>query len=173
MSLLEKHIVPKNMKNTIFHILEKKLAMMMNTNHLFIKFGSFLASIMFVKAMYEQYLPHPWRYSIYLFLYRYIQRVVQFFSPYLRITFEEFTGDRFNRSDTYITIETYLSEKSSEQARRFKGNFVKDGKALVLGLADNEEVIDEYQGVKVWWKCRKIVSKSQSISFYPGTNERR
>ncbi|XP_021856075.1 AAA-ATPase At3g28580 [Spinacia oleracea] len=164
---------PKNMKTTFLHILEKKLTMMMNTNHIFIKFGSFLASIMFVRAMYEQYLPHRWRGSIYSFLYQYIHRFVTTFSPYLQITVDEYTGERFNRCEAYTTIETYLSEKASEQARRFKGSFVKDGKTLVLGLANNEEVIDEYQGVKVWWKCRKSVSRSQTINIYPGTNEKR
>uniref|UniRef100_A0A803LSW8 AAA+ ATPase domain-containing protein n=2 Tax=Chenopodium quinoa TaxID=63459 RepID=A0A803LSW8_CHEQI len=145
----------------------------MNTNHLFIKFGSFLASIMFVKAMYEQYLPYRWRNSISSILYRYIYQFLSSFSPYHHITFEEFTGERFNRSEAFTIIETYLSEKTSEKARRLKGNFVKDGKDLVLGLADNEEVIDEYEGVKVWWKCRRSVSRSQSINIYPGSNDKR
>uniref|UniRef100_A0A803MJI8 AAA+ ATPase domain-containing protein n=1 Tax=Chenopodium quinoa TaxID=63459 RepID=A0A803MJI8_CHEQI len=122
--------------------------MMMNTNDMFMQFGSFLATIMFVKAMYEQYLPHQWRDSIRSFMYRYTERIVRFFSPYLHITFEEYTGERFSRSEAYITIQTYLSEKTSDKARGLKGNFVKDGKALVLGLADNEEVTDVYQGVK-------------------------
>ncbi|XP_021771101.1 AAA-ATPase At3g28580-like [Chenopodium quinoa] len=147
--------------------------MMMNTNDMFMQFGSFLATMMFVKAMYEQYLPHQWRDSIRSFMYRYTERIVRFFSPYLHITFEEYTGERFSRSEAYITIQTYLSEKTSDKARGLKGNFVKDGKALVLGLADNEEVTDVYQGVKVWWTSHKSFAKSQTITFYPGMDEKR
>uniref|UniRef100_A0A803LSW6 AAA+ ATPase domain-containing protein n=1 Tax=Chenopodium quinoa TaxID=63459 RepID=A0A803LSW6_CHEQI len=131
------------------------------------------ATMMFVKAMYEQYLPHQWRDSIRSFMYRYTERIVRFFSPYLHITFEEYTGERFSRSEAYITIQTYLSEKTSDKARGLKGNFVKDGKALVLGLADNEEVTDVYQGVKVWWTSHKSFAKSQTITFYPGMDEKR
>uniref|UniRef100_A0A803MJI7 AAA+ ATPase domain-containing protein n=2 Tax=Chenopodium quinoa TaxID=63459 RepID=A0A803MJI7_CHEQI len=173
MDILVQNGGPKKRKITFFRILEKNLLMMMNTNHLFIKFGSFLASIMFVKAMYEQYLPHRWRNSISSILYRYMYQFLSSFSPYHHITFEEFTGERFNRSEAFTIIETYLSEKTSEKARRLKGNFVKDGKDLVLGLADNEEVFDEYEGVKVWWKCRRSVSRSQTINIYPGSNDRR
>lgn len=147
--------------------------MMMNSNDMFMQFGSIIATMMFVRAMYEQYLPHPWRESIRSYLYRYTERVVRFFSPYLNITFAEFTGERFNRSEAYITIETYLSEKTSEKARGLKGNFVKGGKDLVLGIADNEEVTDEYNGIKVWWTSRKSYAKGQTISFYPGTDEKR
>lgn len=146
---------------------------MMSTNDMLMQLGSLLATIMFIKAMYEQYLPHHWRDSIRSFLYRYTERFVRIFSPYLDITFEEYTGDRFTPSEAYITIETYLGEKTSKKARGLKGNFIKGGKALVLGLADNEEVTDEYQGVKVWWTSRKSYSKSQTISWFPGTDEKR
>lgn len=149
------------------------MMMMMSTNDMLMQLGSLLATIMFIKAMYEQYLPHHWRDSIRSFLYRYTERFVRIFSPYLDITFEEYTGDRFTPSEAYITIETYLGEKTSKKARGLKGNFIKGGKALVLGLADNEEVTDEYQGVKVWWTSRKSYSKSQTISWFPGTDEKR
>lgn len=149
------------------------MMMMMNRNDMFMQFGSLLATIMFIKAMYEQYLPHQWRNSIHSFIYRYTDRIVRIFSPYLDITFEEYTGERFSRSEAYTTIETYLSEKTSEKARGLKGNFVKGGKALVLGIADNEEVTDEHQGVKVWWTSRKSFAKSQTITFYPGSDEKR
>ncbi|CAO2816238.1 unnamed protein product [Amaranthus hypochondriacus] len=150
------------------------MMMLNNSNdNMLMQFGSLIATIIFAKAMYEQYLPYKWRETIHAFLYRYTEKLVRFFSPYHDITFEEYTGERFDRSEAYITIETYLSEKTSEKARGLKGNFVKDGKALVLGLADNEEVTDVFDGVKVWWRCRKNFSRTQTITFFPGTDEKR
>lgn len=66
-----------------------------------------------------------------------------------------------------------MSERISTKARGLKANFVKDGKALVLGLADNEEVTDEYQGVQLWWNSCKTATRSQTFSFYPGADEKR
>lgn len=150
------------------------MMMLNNSNdNMLMQFGSLIATIIFAKAMYEQYLPYKWRETIHAFLYRYTEKLVRFFSPYHDITFEEYTGERFARSEAYTTIDTYLSEKTSEKARGLKGNFVKDGKALVLGLADNEEVTDVFDGVKVWWRCRKRISRSQTITVYPGSDEKR
>ncbi|KAL2898402.1 AAA-ATPase ASD mitochondrial [Bienertia sinuspersici] len=149
------------------------MLMMMNPNEMFMQFGSVIATIIFMKAIYEQYIPHQWRDSINSYLYRYTERIVKIFSPYNHISFDEYEGGKFKRSEAYTTIETYLSERISMKARGLKANFVKDGKSLVLGLADNEEVTDEFQGVKVWWNSRKTSSRSQTISFYPGNDEKR
>ncbi|KAK9682458.1 hypothetical protein RND81_10G075100 [Saponaria officinalis] len=146
---------------------------MNNKNDMFMQFGSMMATIMFLRALYNQYLPYQWRESINSFFLRYTERFAKVFSPYLKITFEEFTGERFSRSKMYTTIETYLSESTSRKARSLKANFVKDGNSLVLGLGDNQEVTDEFQGVKVWWNSHKKVSRSQTITFYPGADDKR
>lgn len=149
------------------------LPTMNNNNDMLMRFGSILATIMFVKAMYEQYLPYQWREAIHYYLFRYTERVVRFFSPYITITIDEFTGERFNRSQIFTTIETYLSEMTSMEARGLKASFVKDGKALMLGLGDNEEVTDKFRGAKVWWRARKKSSRTQTLSIYPGSDEKR
>ncbi|XP_021771100.1 AAA-ATPase ASD, mitochondrial-like [Chenopodium quinoa] len=147
--------------------------MMINPSDTFMQFGSILATIVFLKALYEQYLPYKWRDSINSFLYRYTERFVKVVNPYNHISFDEYAGGRFKRSEAYTTIETYLSERTSNKARGLKANFIKDSKSLVLGLADNEEVTDEYQGVKVWWNACKTVTRSQGIALYPGSDEKR
>lgn len=148
--------------------------MLMNDgSDMFKQLGSIIATIIFLRALYEQYLPYEWRETIYSYFYRYTERTVKIFSPYNHISFEEYAGGRFKRSEAYTTIETYLSEKISMKARGLKANFVKDGKSLVLGLADNEEVFDEFHGIKVWWKSSKIPTRSQTISWYPGENDKR
>uniref|UniRef100_A0A7C9DAP8 Adenosinetriphosphatase n=1 Tax=Opuntia streptacantha TaxID=393608 RepID=A0A7C9DAP8_OPUST len=148
--------------------------MMMDTKDMFMRLGSLIATIMFIKAMFEQYIPYRWRRSIPTFLQRYGDRLVRFFSPYLQITFDEYTGEWFHRSKVYATIQTYLSENTSRKARRLKAtHFYGDGKDLVLGLADNELVSDEFRGVTVWWKSGKHISTSQTIRHYPGADEKR
>jgi chaperone BCS1 len=67
----------------------------------------------------------------------------------------------------------YLSFKSTEQAKRLKANAGKNSQSLVLTMDEHEEVLDEYEGVKLYWVFIKSVSKSKSISFYPIANEKR
>ncbi|GMY13551.1 P-loop containing nucleoside triphosphate hydrolases superfamily protein, partial [Fagus crenata] len=66
----------------------------------------------------------------------------------------------------------YLSSKSTEQAKRLKANAGKNSQSLVLTMDEHEEVLDEYEGVKLYWVFIKSVSKSKSISFYPIVNEK-
>ncbi|XP_057767228.1 AAA-ATPase ASD, mitochondrial-like [Salvia miltiorrhiza] len=78
---------------------------------------------MFLKATFEQYLPHELKSSV----DKHSQKLFNFFSHYIQImSFNEFTGDRFRRSDVYAAIETYLSSTSATQVRRLKADAVRD-----------------------------------------------
>ncbi|KAL4581675.1 hypothetical protein LXL04_006202 [Taraxacum kok-saghyz] len=132
--------------------------------------GSVLASVMFVWAIIQQYFP----YNIRNFFDKYSQRFLTLFYPYIQITFNEFTGERFKRSEAYSAIETYLGTTSSMQAKRFKADIIKNNtQPLALSMDDHEEVADEFNGVKVYWASGKNILKSQSFSFYPNTDEKR
>ncbi|KAF2316218.1 hypothetical protein GH714_041559 [Hevea brasiliensis] len=131
--------------------------------------GSVIASIMFVWAMFKQYFPYELRDR----LEKYTQKVFAFVYPYIQITFHEFTGERLMRSEAYSAIETYLSSSSSMQAKRLKAEVVKNNQSLVLSMDDNEEVADEFKGVKLWWASGKNVFKSQTFSFHQFTDEKR
>ncbi|XP_031254838.1 AAA-ATPase ASD, mitochondrial-like [Pistacia vera] len=136
----------------------------------FAHMGSVLASMMFVWAMFRQYFPYELR----EYFEKHSKRLVVFFYPYIQVTFHEFTGDRFMRSDAYSAIENYLSSKSSTQAKRLKADIVKNNnQSLVLSMDDYEEVSDEFQGVRLWWSSGKNVTKSQVVSFYSVTDEKR
>ncbi|KDO72429.1 hypothetical protein CISIN_1g011573mg [Citrus sinensis] len=142
----------------------------MESKDLFTSLGSIIASGMFLWAMFQQYFPYELRHNI----EKYSQRLVSFFYPYVQITFNEFTGDRFMRSEAYSAIENYLSSKSSTQAKRLKADIIKNSsQSLVLSMDDHEEVADEFQGIKLWWSSGKHISKSQVFSFYPATDEKR
>ncbi|XP_057770390.1 AAA-ATPase ASD, mitochondrial-like [Salvia miltiorrhiza] len=142
----------------------------MRFGEVFAQLGSVIAGLMFLKAILEQYLPRELKSSF----DKHSQRLFNFFSPYIQISFNEFTGERFRRSDVYAAIETYLSSTSATQARRLKADAVRDStQAVSLSLDDNEEVADEHAGVKVWWASGKHVAKNQTFSFQPASDERR
>ncbi|KAK9668713.1 hypothetical protein RND81_13G080500 [Saponaria officinalis] len=100
-------------------------------------------------------------------------KIVQLFLPYLDITFDEYTSDRFNRSEIYTTIQNYLSDRSSTDAKSMKADYIKDSKSLLLSLGDNEEVLDEYNGVKVFWSSSKEATNRPSLPFYPASGDKR
>ncbi|KAB5512063.1 hypothetical protein DKX38_029091 [Salix brachista] len=131
--------------------------------------GSVIASVMFAWAMFKQYCP----YNLQEFMDKYSKKAFTFFYPYIQISFNEFTGDRFMRSEAYSAIENYLGSRSSTQAKRLKADVVKSSQSIILSMDDYEEVDDEFQGVKLKWAAGKHISKTQSVSFYPVTDEKK
>lgn len=106
-----------------------------------------LGPVMFALAIFKQFFPYQlWRY-----VENYGYELVRFFHPYIEIRFDEFSSNRMKRSEAFSAIPNYLSTKTSLHAIRFKADVGKDGQSLVLSMGDKEEVIDEFDGVKVWW----------------------
>lgn len=125
--------------------------------------GPTIAAMMFTWTMYQNYFPHELRGHI----RRYIDKLVNYFYPYMHITFHELQTDGwFERSKAYVAIERYLSKNSTKQAKHLKANAVKDGQSLVLTMDDHEEITDEYKGEKVWWISSKKAANRQTISLY-------
>lgn len=109
--------------------------------------GSAMARVMFVWAIFRQWFPDQFHGHV----EKYVHKVIGYVYPYIEITFHEYQGDRFERSNAYVAIERYLSTNSSEKAKRLKANVVKDCESVVLSMADHEEVTDEFEGIKIWW----------------------
>ncbi|KAL5582406.1 hypothetical protein UlMin_014848 [Ulmus minor] len=141
----------------------------MNPTETFSNLGSIIGSLMFAWAIFQQYFPYQLR----NYVEKYTQRMMTFVYPYIQITFNEFTGERLMRSEAYSAIENYLSSNSSMQAKRLKADTVKNNQKLVLSMDEYEEVADEFKGIRLWWASGKNISKSQSFSFYPTTDEKR
>ncbi|KAJ6744300.1 BCS1 AAA-TYPE ATPASE [Salix purpurea] len=120
--------------------------------------GSVIASVMFAWAMFKQYFPHV----LQEYIDKFSKRAFTFIYPYIQITFNEFTGDRFMRSEAYSAIENYLGSRSSTQAKRLKADVVKNSQSIILSMDDYEEVDDEFQGVKLKWAAGKHISETQS-----------
>ena len=132
--------------------------------------GSLIATAMFLWAMFGKYFP----YHLCSLILSHSKKFASFVYPYIQIKFHEFTSEYLKRSEAYAAIETYLSEKSSSEAKNLKAVVVKDSSQSVqLSMDENEEVTDEFEGIKVWWVVNKITPRTQSFSFYPEMEEKR
>jgi len=108
-----------------------------------------MASIVFMYGILEKFFSP----QIQSYFIKYMQKLISFVSPYIHITFpDSIAGPYLKRSETYTCIQTYLSAKSSERAKRLRAEFVENSQTpLVLTIDDNEEIIDKFNGVKIWW----------------------
>lgn len=144
--------------------------MSLKMNEMWTTMGSTLASLMFIWAIIRQYCP----YQITRFFEKNSHRIMDYFYPYIRISFHEFLGDRIKRSDAYGAVEAYLSANTSKSAKRLKAEMGKDSTNLVLTMDEFERVTDDFCGVKVWWVCSKVMSSStRSMMMMPYTEQER
>ncbi|KAK3406757.1 hypothetical protein EUGRSUZ_K02902 [Eucalyptus grandis] len=117
--------------------------------------GSALASFMFIWAIIQQYCPYELR----RYVEKYTHRLTACFHPHIKISINEYTGERLWRSKAYAAVEAYLSKNTSKSARRLKAELGKDSKNLVLTIEESE---------RVWWASNKITSPPQrSLTNYP------
>ncbi|XP_042030668.1 AAA-ATPase ASD, mitochondrial-like [Salvia splendens] len=131
--------------------------------------GTALAGLTVMFAMFQNYFPCELR-NIIMECY---EKLVNFVYPYIQITFPEFQGDGFRRSKAYSAIERYLNSNSTKQAKRLQAYVFDDCDAVVLSVANNEEVTDEFKGIKVWWTSSEHSPNKQSISFWPREDEKK
>ncbi|OIV90259.1 hypothetical protein TanjilG_11987 [Lupinus angustifolius] len=143
---------------------------MMEFGQIWSQLGSTMATIMFVYTMFEKFFPPHLR----TYFRKYTQKFTSLMYPYIQITFPEFSGEHLKRSEAYTAIQTYLSANTSQRAKRLRAEVVKDSQTpLVLSMDDNEEIIDEFQGAKIWWHSNHTTNKTQSFSIYPASDEKR
>lgn len=120
--------------------------------------GSTIAGLIFTLATLQQFFPHQLRLSLQQFVLASLQqfslvqklcdKFVNLFSPYVHITFPEYSGYCSNQA--FDAIETYVGALSTTKASLLKGSLVQNSKALVL-TRDDRKVCAEFNGVQVWW----------------------
>ncbi|KDP20622.1 hypothetical protein JCGZ_04129 [Jatropha curcas] len=136
---------------------------------LFTQLGSATAGLMFAWAVFQQYFPYELR----SYIDTYSQKIISIFYPDIHIIFDEYTGEDLRRSDVYAAIQNYLSTNSSTRAKRLKADVVKDGKSVLLTMDHNEQISDDFNGIKVWWTSIKNDTKTKQFTFYPELDESR
>ncbi|KAK7316372.1 hypothetical protein VNO77_35371 [Canavalia gladiata] len=129
-------------------------------------FGSKLASLLFMWAMIQRYFPH----QLQNLIYKFSEKLANLFYPYVEIKFFEYTGEYMKTNEAFSAIENYLTSLSSNQAKKLKCEFVKQ--SLLLKMDEQEEVYDEFEGIKLTWGLRKLIRNTKSVSFYPAEDKR-
>ncbi|CAN6330097.1 unnamed protein product [Urochloa humidicola] len=132
-------------------------------------FGSALASFLFLWSMVKSHIPVAFQQR----LSTWGSKLASYLSPYLHITISEYGAERFSRSDLFRAVEAYLSDACARRARRLRAELGKDSNKLQVSVDDNDEVTDTFAGATVWWYAVKRAPRSQTISFYPGQDDRR
>ncbi|KAK9077839.1 hypothetical protein SSX86_006177 [Deinandra increscens subsp. villosa] len=130
--------------------------------------GSAMAVLMFVWAAFSQLFPDKYQRDV----RKYVNKVVSYVYPYVEITFHEYQVDSwFERSKAFISIERYLSTNSANRAKRLKASVVKDSESIILSMDDNEEVTDEFNGIRIWWTSSKKIPQQRALFLYRLNNE--
>ncbi|KAL1569479.1 AAA-ATPase-like protein isoform X2 [Salvia divinorum] len=133
--------------------------------------GSVIGGLVVAYTMFQNYFPReisrPIKY--------YFKKLINFFYPYIHITFPEFQADGFQRSLAYAAIKRYLNAHSTTQAKHLQATVARDTEAVVLTMASNssEEVTDDFNGIKLWWASRETPPSSQTISWGPREADKR
>ncbi|KAI3505426.1 hypothetical protein L1887_27555 [Cichorium endivia] len=131
--------------------------------------GSMMASAMFVWAIFQQWFPEELGNHI----EKYVRRLLGILNPYITISFYEYNGDEYERSEAYIAIERYLSNNSSNGVKRLKANVVRNSKSIFLSMEDYEEVTDEFEGIIITWASSKIIPQQRALIAYNDGDEKR
>ncbi|MBA0675492.1 hypothetical protein Goari_017034, partial [Gossypium aridum] len=135
--------------------------------------GSTIAGLMFTLATLQQFFPHQLRLSLQQFVLASLQqfslvqklcdKFVNLFSPYIIITFPEYSGYWSNQA--FDAIETYVGALSTTKASLLKGSLVQNSKALVL-TRDDRKVCDEFNAVQVWWVLEPSPTSSSEDKYF-------
>ncbi|KAG2679091.1 hypothetical protein I3843_11G035100 [Carya illinoinensis] len=124
-----------------------------------------VGSILVLWPFLERYCPVGLRQCF----YKYTTIITSYFNPYIDISFSDVSELWFKRSDAYLTVETYLSNKAPKSAKRLKAELGKDSSKVVLSLDVHQTVVDEFRGVKIWWTSKKEANTSRFSYFIEET----
>ncbi|KAG6412756.1 hypothetical protein SASPL_125442 [Salvia splendens] len=127
---------------------------------------------MLAYTMLQNFFPH----EITTPIKHYSKKLLNFFYPYITITFPEYEADDdFQRSSSYASIKRYLNTLSSAQAKHLQASVAPDTDAVVLAMASNssEEVADVFENIKLWWSSGETQPSSQTITFGPQEADKR
>ncbi|KAG6635333.1 hypothetical protein CIPAW_11G035400, partial [Carya illinoinensis] len=116
-----------------------------------------VGSILVLWPFFEQICPVGLR----QYFTKYTTIITSYFNPYIDISFSDVSKLWFKRSDAYLTVETYLSNKAPKSAKRLKAELGKDSSKVVLSLDVHQTVVDDFRGVKIWWTSKKEVNRSR------------
>ncbi|GKE05640.1 AAA+ ATPase domain-containing protein [Tanacetum coccineum] len=122
-------------------------------------YASVSAFVMIFRTMFEQLVPPPLRnYAIDLVKHYWKPR-----SSELILLFEE--KDGYNLNEMFSATEVYLATKINRDSKRLRISKLIKEKHINIKLAESEEIVDSFEGVKVTWKYCSQQQKQKGDYF--------
>ncbi|CAI9109343.1 OLC1v1009147C2 [Oldenlandia corymbosa var. corymbosa] len=106
-----------------------------------------LGGLLFLWSAVQQFLPENFQYHI----QKWFSRLPNYFIQHMHITFEEYNNNNGRTNEAYTCIKNYLGAKSIKKAAYLKADKSRNSKSLQFTLDEGDEVIDEFQNVKIKW----------------------
>ncbi|MED6205741.1 hypothetical protein PIB30_020528 [Stylosanthes scabra] len=117
--------------------------------------ASIAASAMLIRSTAHDFIPH----EILHFFSSQIHGIRLHFSSQFTIVIQEFQG--VTRNQVYEAAEAYLGSKGTLSALRVKAGKSDEDKKLAFFVDKNQEVCDDFEGIKVRWRlCCEYVDSS-------------
>lgn len=124
--------------------------------------------MIFLRAIVNDYLAP----EFYDLLKHSLRKLLCMVSSYISVVIEE--NDGMKVSEVYEAVQTYLSARSYTAAKRLKLNKNKNSKEFTFTMDRNEEIADEFEGIKVWWVFHsKTVKRLVMFSSNSAPDEKR
>lgn len=100
---------------------------MVTMGQLWANTSSALATLMFVYTIFKQWFPHVGDH-----LEPFFQRLFSRFYPYIQITFHEYSGEHFKRSEAYLGSKAISAKTLLLEPRSLKPTQPKEASLLSL-----------------------------------------
>ncbi|CAM6100085.1 unnamed protein product [Calypogeia fissa] len=130
---------------------------------------SWMGTVLAVVGIMRGVLPAEYRDSMTGFLRTWIN----FLTPYAYFVIPEFEGANLN--ELYLSVQSYLSTKTATGALVSNLSQPKNAKTITFSLANDQRVMETFDGVKVEW--RHIIQEKKntnlSVSNDPNSDEKR
>ncbi|KAL5752605.1 hypothetical protein ACOSQ2_023112 [Xanthoceras sorbifolium] len=141
---------------------------MPSASSLFSTYASMTASVMLVRTMINDLVPHPVRfYALSVFRHFFKPRTGQ-----LTLVIEE--NNSITRNQIYDAAEVYLSTKVSPNTERLRICKTPKEKNVTIRLEKDEKIIDCFQGAELKWRfVHSEAEKNHPGDMYPSRSERR
>uniref|UniRef100_A0A1D1YVQ6 Putative mitochondrial chaperone BCS1-B n=1 Tax=Anthurium amnicola TaxID=1678845 RepID=A0A1D1YVQ6_9ARAE len=125
---------------------------MVSTKAMLSSAASLAASVMLVRTIVNDFLPH----RIQSYIFSSFAAVFGRLSSDLTIVVDEFING-FTANEMYPAVEVYLGTKISPSTRRLKVSKQENEKALEVTVEESEVVVDVFEGAKFTWHlvCHK------------------
>ncbi|WJX91117.1 hypothetical protein P8452_72940 [Trifolium repens] len=129
--------------------------------------ASILGVFAFCQTILQTVFPPELRFASAKFL----NRIFNCFSTYCYFEITEIDG--VNTNELYNAVQLYLSSSVSITGNRLSLTRAVNSSAFTFGLANNDSIVDTFNGVNVVWEHVVTQRNSQTFSWRPLPDEKR